>query len=45
MHLMARVDEHVQNVYALGKATGPDGKWVDMAIVKDCLEVSSIRFN
>ena len=40
VHFVARVDDHVQNVYALGKSTSPDGVWLDMSVVRDCLHIT-----
>ncbi len=37
---MARLDEHFQNAYDLKKSSSPDGKWVDMPLVRDALDVS-----
>eukprot|EP00026_Physarum_polycephalum_P000200 Phypoly_transcript_00200.p1 GENE.Phypoly_transcript_00200~~Phypoly_transcript_00200.p1 ORF type:complete len:1988 (-),score=255.41 Phypoly_transcript_00200:62-5914(-) len=41
VHFVARVDDHVQNVYALGKSTSSDGVWLDMNVVRDCLQITA----
>lgn len=37
VHFIARLDDHVRNVYDLSKNLNADGQWVDMAVVRDCL--------